>query len=93
MLLITLTIIAVAATLFLSIQHRMYRDPLLKQAGKSLMNVAMGSTLLLLSIGQLLAVELTTARLVVGILFLLLGLINIGFGVKNYRFYKSKLQQ
>jgi len=88
-----LTLAALVLTIAFGIQYRMVKQPLARKVGQSLMNIFMGSTLILFSINQFLFPDLSTTRIVVAIVLGILGIFNLWMGIKNYRFYKTNMQQ
>lgn len=88
MLLTGFTITSLFLTIIFGIQYRMTKQPLARKIGQSIMNMFMGTTLILISINQFL-IDLSGTRLVIGGLLLILGLFNLIMGLKNYRFYKK----
>jgi len=87
MILTGLTITSLFLTIIFGIQYRMIKQPLARKVGQAIMNMFMGTTLILFAINQFLF-DLSTTRLVIAILLFVLGLINFVMGIKNYRFYK-----
>lgn len=88
MILTGLTITSLFLTIIFGIQYRMIKQPLARKIGQAIMNMFMGSTLVLFAINQLL-IDTSTTRMAIAILLFILGLFNILMGVKNYRFYKK----
>ena len=88
MILTGFTITSLFLTIIFGIQYRMAKQPLARKIGQSIMNMFMGSTLMLFAINQFLF-ELSTTRIVIAGLLFVLGLFNLIAGVKNYRFYKK----
>lgn len=88
MILTGFTLTSLFLTIFFGIQYRMMKQPLGRKIGQSIMNMFMGLTLILFAINQFL-IDLTTVRLIIAGLLLLLGLTNLIMGMKNYKYYKS----
>lgn len=88
MILTGLTITSLFLTIIFGIQYRMIKQPLARKIGQAIMNMFMGTTLVLFAINQFLF-DLSTTRMVIAILLFVLGLFNLFMGVKNYRFYKK----
>lgn len=51
------------------------------------MNICMGSMLVFIALIQILLFEETTVRIIVGSVFLLLGLFNVFAGIRNHTIY------
>lgn len=88
MILTGFTITSLFLTIIFGIQYRMMKQPLGRKIGQSIMNMFMGLTLILFAINQFL-IDLTTVRLIIAGLLLILGLINLIMGIRNYKFYKN----
>lgn len=88
MILTGFTITSLFLTIVFGIQYRMMKQPLGRKIGQSIMNMFMGLTLILFAINQFL-IDLTTVRVMIAFLLLILGLINLIMGIKNYKYYKN----
>lgn len=67
-----------------SFKSRRSTDPKLRGLNGARMNISMGAFLLLAALVQLVLFEPDTLRVIVGSVFLLLGLFNIFSGLRNY---------
>ncbi len=88
MILTGFTITSLFLTIIFGIQYRMMKQPLGRKIGQAIMNMFMGLTLILFAINQFL-IDLTNIRMIIASLLLILGLINLIMGIRNYKFYKN----
>lgn len=82
------------ATLGLSIYYsfaaRKEKEPTAKGIKTARMNISMGLMLVGISLNQWLGYDYSTRRLIVGMVFLLLGLFNLFAGLRNHSIYSSR---
>lgn len=91
MILTALTLTSLFLTIIFGFQYRMTKQPLARKMGQAIMNMLMGTTLILFSIHQFL-LEWNAIRGVVALTLLALGLFNFIMGYKNYKYYKENFQ-
>ncbi|WP_309121482.1 YtpI family protein [Paenibacillus sp.] len=79
---------AIAAACVLSVvfsfRSRRSTDPKSRGLNAALMNLSMGALLILASLVQVVLFEPDTVRIIVGAMFLLIGLFNLFAGFRNY---------
>lgn len=73
-----------------SFKSRRATDPKIRGLNAARTNLSMGSLLVLAAIVQLLLFEPDTVRIIVGALFLLIGIFNIFAGLRNYGHYSRR---
>jgi hypothetical protein len=74
-------------SVFFSFTSRRAADAKSRGLNAARMNLSMGSLLLLASLVQLILFEPDTVRIIVGTLFLLIGIFNIFAGFRNYGYF------
>lgn len=86
--------IAVAALLALSFyysyRYRRQADPVIRGVEQAKQNISMGLMLVVLALYPLYLMPGSIVRMLVGALFLVLGLFNLFAGIRNYAIYKSR---
>lgn len=82
--------LACVLSVVFSIRSRRATDPKSRGLNAARMNISMGALLILASFVQFVLFEPDTVRIVVGSVFLLIGLFNLFAGLRNYGHY-SKL--
>lgn len=85
-----LIFISLLFSLFYSVRSRQAKEPIRKGILGGKLNISMGVMLILISIIQLLYSNESTLRIVLGAVFLLLGLFNLFAGLRNLSFYRNK---
>jgi hypothetical protein len=85
-----LVLIALGYSIYFSVKYRRQTDPIARGLYQSKQNIAMGFTLVLLAIYPLYLIQGTNLALIIGILFLLIGLFNLFAGIRNQAVYRSK---
>jgi hypothetical protein len=70
-----------------SFKSRRAADPKSRGLNAARTNLSMGALLLLASLVQLILFEPDTVRIIVGTLFLLIGIFNIFAGLRNYGYF------
>jgi len=76
-----------------SVRSRRVKEPVQKGIIGGKLNISMGIMLILISVVQLLNSNESTLRIVLGAIFLLLGLFNLFAGLRNHSYYRNKEQQ
>lgn len=82
-------IASLAATVYYSLRYRRSADPKTRGLLSARMNIVMGIMLILLALIQMLLFTGSTIRVIVGAVFLLLGLFNLFAGLRNHSVYRS----
>lgn len=88
-----LIFISLLFSIFYSVRSRQVKEPNRKGMLGGKLNISMGMMLILISCIQLLFSNESTLRIVLGAIFLLLGLFNLFAGLRNLSFYRHKEQQ
>ena len=80
-------------TIYFSVKSRQVKDPLKKgiQGGK--LNISMGIMLIFISFVQLFLSNESTLRIVLGAVFLVLGIFNLFAGMRNLSYYQRQASQ
>lgn len=78
-----------AATVYYSLRYRRTADPKTRGILQARMNIVMGIMLILLALIQMLLFTGSTVRVIIGAVFLLLGLFNLFAGLRNHGAYRS----
>ena|SRR5690554_4381192 len=84
-------ILAFGSTVYYSVKYRKERTANLKGLFQAKQNISMGFLLILLAIFPLLG-TLGSVGIVVGTLFLLLGVFNLFAGIRNRTIYQARLK-
>jgi len=85
--------ISLLFSIFYSVRSRQMKEPVKKGIIGGKLNISMGAMLVFISAVQLLNSNESTLRIILGAIFLLLGLFNLFAGLRNYSFYRNKEQQ
>lgn len=85
-----LVAILLAFSFYYSYKTRRQTDPILRGLLQAKQNMAMGMMLAVLSVYPLYLMPGSTIRVLVGALFLILGLFNLFAGIRNHAVYKSR---
>jgi hypothetical protein len=85
-------IVTTALSILYSIKYRRTPNPRTRGINQAKMNVCMGLTLIIVAIIQLYLFADSSIRVVVGVLFLLVGLFNLFAGIRNHSFF-SRLKE
>lgn len=82
-------IVAVTAVLSFIFSYRSRRsaDPILRGLNASRMNICIGLMLIFLALIQMVLFSGSTLRVVVGAVFMLLGLFNLFAGLRNHAYF------
>jgi len=71
-------------SVFFSIRARRARDGRLRRLYAARMNISMGVMLILIAVIQIFMFSVSTMRVIIGTVFLLLGLFNLFAGLRNH---------
>lgn len=82
-------LISLIATVYYSLRYRRSVDAVLRGLFAARMNIVMGITLILLALIQMLLFAGSTLRVIIGALFMLLGLFNLFAGLRNHGIYRA----
>ncbi|MDB5055921.1 MAG: hypothetical protein JWM44_3971 [Bacilli bacterium] len=85
----TVIILSLCFSIFYSYRQRTQTDAIKKGILAAKMNISMGSMLVFMALLQIFLFEANSARTILGILFLLLGLFNLFSGFRNYIHFHS----
>lgn len=77
---------------YYSYKTRRQADPDMRGLLQAKQNMAMGLMLTVLSVYPLYLMPGSTIRVLIGALFLVLGLFNLFAGIRNYAVYKSRIR-
>jgi len=80
---------ALIFSVFYSFRSRTQQDAARRGLYTARMNISMGLMLVGLALLQLLVFEMSTVRVILGTVFLLLGLFNLFAGLKNQTVYRT----
>lgn len=80
-------------SIFYSVRSRQAKEPITKGILAGKLNISMGALLIFISAIQLLYSNESTLRIVLGAVFLLLGLFNLFAGLRNLSFYRNQEQR
>lgn len=83
-----LTFASAGAALFYSVRSRRSQQPNEKGVLTAKLNISMGLMLLFIAAIQLISMD-SWVRIIVGIVFLLLGLFNLFAGFRNHRYFSA----
>ncbi|MFD2613490.1 YtpI family protein [Paenibacillus gansuensis] len=87
-----LIIISAVFSVFNSFKSRRQTDPSLKGLYAARTNISMGALLIVISIMQLFLFQGSSLRVIIGVLFLLMGVFNLFAGIRNHSYF-SKMQR
>lgn len=80
---LVVVVTSVLAVLF-SFRSRRSRDPILRGLYGARMNMSIGTTLIFLALIQMVLFSGSTLRVIVGALFMVMGLFNLFAGMRNH---------
>ncbi|WP_270164769.1 YtpI family protein [Paenibacillus sp. SYP-B4298] len=80
-------------TAYYSVKARRSQEPRARGLNTAHMNISMGVMLVLMSLIQMVMFSGSTVRLIVGAIFLLLGLFNLFAGLRNKSLFSAMKQQ
>lgn len=83
-------LITLVATVYYSFRYRRQADARLRGLYAARMNIVMGLMLVLIALIQMLLFQGSTLRVIIGAIFMLLGLFNMFAGLRNHSLYKGK---
>jgi uncharacterized membrane protein len=81
-----------AGSVYFSYRSRRTADPKRRGLYAARMNICMGLMLLFIALIQMLLFSGSTLRVIVGALFMLLGLFNLFAGLRNHAYYSRLLR-
>lgn len=76
-------------SIYYSFKHRRQTDPVRRSLFASKMNISLGIMLVSLSIIQFFWFTPSNARIIIGLLFFLLGLFNLFSGLRNHAYFSK----
>lgn len=82
--------ITLGLSIFYSYSSRREKDPATKGVKTARMNISMGLMLIGIALNQWLGYDYSTRRLIIGMMFLLLGLFNLFAGLRNQSIYSTR---
>jgi asparagine N-glycosylation enzyme membrane subunit Stt3 len=85
-------VIALGFSLYYSVKFRRERKPDHKGLLQAKQNISMGIMLNLLALYPLLIISGSSVGIVIGAMFLLLGLFNLFAGIRNHMIYRARLK-
>lgn len=88
--LLVLILISLTLSVFYSFSYRRKQEPCLRGIYMARMNMSMGLLLVLVSLLQAAMFEMSTLRLVLSVIFALLGLFNLFAGLKNHSYFRKQ---
>jgi len=83
-------ILSLLFSVIYSFKMRRATDPQVRGINGSKMNISMGIMLLFISAVQLLLSNESTLRIIIGSLFLVIGVFNLFAGLRNLSFYRTR---
>jgi hypothetical protein len=90
--LIAVVVASCASSVFYSVRHRRTASPKKKGVFAARMNISMGTMMLAIALIQIALFEPSTVRVIVGVVFLLIGLFNLFAGVRNHSIF-SRMEE
>ncbi len=87
-----LLLAALGFTIYYSVKYRKQLEAVQRGLYQAKQNIAMGFALVLLAIYPLYLIQGTNIALIVGILFLLIGLFNLFAGFRNLAIFRSRMK-
>lgn len=84
-------VITLGFSIYYSVKYRRERKPDHKGLLQAKQNISMGIMLTLLSLYPLLFISGSSAGIVIGAIFLLIGLFNLFAGIRNHTVYRARL--
>ncbi|RXZ84665.1 hypothetical protein EBB07_01200 [Paenibacillaceae bacterium] len=91
-LLVTCTIASLALSVVFSLRSRRSKIPRTRGLNTARMNICMGIMLVLMALIQMVSFSGSTIRVIVGSLFLVLGLFNLFAGLRNHSTFRAMKQ-
>lgn len=89
-LLAALIVLSSISSAVFSIRYRRATDARLRGLFAARMNISMGLMLIFIALIQMFLFSGSTMRVIVGAVFLLLGLFNLFSGIRNHAFFKQR---
>ncbi|WP_168122784.1 YtpI family protein [Paenibacillus sp. HB172176] len=88
-LLFPLTVITLTLSALFSLRSRRAADQRTKGINSARMNISMGAMLIFLALIQLFLSDQSTLRIVIGALFIVIGVFNLFAGLRNLSMYRQ----
>lgn len=88
-----LIILTSGSSVYFSVKYRRQTNAVLRGLYAARMNICMGLMLIVLAVIQLFFFPGSNTRIILGTLFLLLGLFNLFAGIRNHSFFSAKADQ
>lgn len=85
--------ISLLFSIYFSVKSRQAKEPITKGLLAAKLNISMGSMLIFISAVQLFLSNESTLRIILGAIFLVLGLFNIFAGLRNQSYFRAKEKQ
>lgn len=85
-------IIALGFSIYYSVKFRRERKPDHKGLLQAKQNISMGTMLTLLALYPLLIISGSSVGIVIGAMFLLIGLFNLFAGIRNHTTYRARIK-
>lgn len=85
-------IIALGFSIYYSVKFRRERKPDHKGLLQAKQNISMGTMLILLALYPLLIISGSSVGIVIGAMFLLIGLFNLFAGIRNHTTYRARIK-
>ncbi|WP_135557756.1 YtpI family protein [Paenibacillus cymbidii] len=85
-------LVSLLFTVVYSFRYRRRTDPRERGLYAARMNMWMGGMLIVMAIAQFSLFDMNSTRLVLGAVFLLLGLFNLFAGMRNHKLYEQNKQ-
>ncbi|MBB6732613.1 YtpI family protein [Cohnella zeiphila] len=82
-----IVLVTVVLSVVFSYRSRRSRDPILRGLYGARMNICIGLTLIFLALIQMVLFSGSTLRVIVGSMFLVLGLFNLFAGIRNHSYF------
>lgn len=82
-------VISLAMSVMFSLKSRRGTDPKIRGVNAARMNISMGAMLMFIAMVQLFLSNESTVRIVIGALFLVIGVFNLFAGLRNLSFYRT----
>ena len=85
----TLIFVFLLSSIYFSVKSRSSKEPIEKGILTGRLNISMGAMLIFLAIIQLFNSNESTLRIILGAIFLLIGLFNLFAGLRNLSYYQK----
>ncbi|MEB3100544.1 YtpI family protein [Ferviditalea candida] len=81
--------ISLGFSIYYSFKHRRESDPVRRSLSASKMNISLGTMLVSLSVFQFFWFTPSNTRIIIGLLFFLLGLFNLFSGLRSHTYFSK----